>query len=180
MARAGEVIENPVSGERIRWLVTAADSYGALLRWEHTLSPGAAVVRDHVHPRQQERFEVLAGQGRFRAGSETREAAAGDIVVVPPGIRHGFRNTGNDELRVLIEVRPSLRMENLFEAIFALARAGRATRTGQPRLFEAALIAQECSDVAYLPGPPVTVQKAGIAALAGVARRLGYRMPETA
>jgi len=180
VSRAGEVIENPASGERIRWLVTAAESGGALLRWEHALRPGAAVVRDHIHPRQEERFEVLAGRGRFRAGREAREATAGDILVVPPGLRHGFRNAGDEELRVLVEVRPSLRMEDLFEAMFALGRAGQVTRTGEPRLFDAALIAHHCRDVGYMPGLPVPVQKAGIAALAGVARLLGYRLPETA
>ena len=42
MARAGQIIHNPVSGERIEFLQTAADTDGALLEFELQLPPTAA------------------------------------------------------------------------------------------------------------------------------------------
>jgi mannose-6-phosphate isomerase-like protein (cupin superfamily) len=39
------------------------------------------------------------GQGRFMVGEESFDAAAGDMVIVPPGAWHSFVNTGTDFLR---------------------------------------------------------------------------------
>src|SRR3954468_1752186 len=58
MAYAGQTIENPVSGERITFIRTAADTDGELLEIELELSPDGAVPGAHVHPEQEERFEV--------------------------------------------------------------------------------------------------------------------------
>ena len=177
MARTGEVIENPGSGERMTFLVTAGDSGGALLRCEYALRPGGWGPLLHVHPVQEESFEVLAGTARFRIGRQERTATAGERLVVPPHTAHNFANAGDDELRLRIELRPALRMERTFESIFALARAGRVSRKGFPHALDAALIARECPDVAYAARLPVGLQKVGIAALAAVARSLGRRIP---
>ncbi len=49
--------------------------------------------RLHRHP-YDETWVVVAGTLTFTAGDETLEASEGDIVVVPPGVPHKFRNTG--------------------------------------------------------------------------------------
>jgi mannose-6-phosphate isomerase-like protein (cupin superfamily) len=168
----GDVIANPVSGETLRFIDTAATTDGQLLRWEHTLRPGARVPNDHVHPVQEERFEVLHGRVRVRLGRETHELEAGQSILLPRGTVHGLRNAGDDEARVLAEVRPALRMEELFERICALAQTGRVNRRGNPGPLRAAVIADACRDIAYLPGIPVIVQKRLISALAIFARTL--------
>jgi quercetin dioxygenase-like cupin family protein len=172
MAQPGDVITNPASGETLHFIDTAATTGGELLRWEHTLRPGARVPSDHVHPVQEERFEVLSGRVSVRVGRERRELATGQSIILPPGTTHGLRNIGDDEARVLVDVRPALRMEELFERICALAQVGRVNRRGNPRALPAALIADSCRDVAYLPGVPVALQKGGISALAVLARLL--------
>jgi mannose-6-phosphate isomerase-like protein (cupin superfamily) len=172
MARPGDVIANPVSGESLRFIDTAATTGGDLLRWEHTLRRGARVPTDHVHPVQEERFEVLSGRVRVRLGREVRQLEAGQSIVLPKGTVHGLRNIGDDEARVLAEVRPALRMEELFERICALAQSGRVNRHGNPRALRAAIIADACRDIAYLPGVPVAVQKGGISILATLARAM--------
>jgi hypothetical protein len=58
MAYTGQVIENPVIGERISFRQTAADTNGELLEFDVALTPDGHVPGMHVHPAQEERFEV--------------------------------------------------------------------------------------------------------------------------
>jgi hypothetical protein len=51
MAYAGKVIENPISGERITFRKTAADTDGEVLAFDLKLSPDGNVPGMHVHPR---------------------------------------------------------------------------------------------------------------------------------
>src|SRR5918994_3318445 len=105
MAHAGQIIENPVSGERITFRETAADTDGELLAFELELSPDGQVPGMHVHTIQEERFEVTKGTMRFRMGAKKVIAQPGDVVVVPPGMRHKFANAGGEEAHVRVEVR---------------------------------------------------------------------------
>jgi quercetin dioxygenase-like cupin family protein len=95
MAYSGQMIDNPVSGERIEFLRTAADTNGELLEIELTLDPGGRVPAAHVHPEQEERFHVLEGTMKFRLGLRTIVAHAGDTVTVPAGRVHKFANAGD-------------------------------------------------------------------------------------
>ena len=61
VARVGETIEKPVTGERITWIETAQSTDGKLLAFELYLRPGAAVAAEHRHLRQTEDFIVLDG-----------------------------------------------------------------------------------------------------------------------
>jgi mannose-6-phosphate isomerase-like protein (cupin superfamily) len=57
----------------------------------------------HVHLRHVDAFYVLAGELTLRAGPELERLAAtpGTLVLVPPGLVHGFDNDGPGELRFL-------------------------------------------------------------------------------
>lgn len=69
MAHAGQVIEHPVTGERITFLKTAGDTGGQLLRLDLHVSPHGFVAAAHVHPGQEERFEVRSdGSASSSAG----------------------------------------------------------------------------------------------------------------
>jgi quercetin dioxygenase-like cupin family protein len=107
MIKPGDTLENPITGERFTFNDTATSSDGELLAFELGLRPGGAVPIPHVHPIQTERFEVVEGRMRFRVGFRTVVAEPGDVVEVEPGVMHGFANAGDDEARVLVEVRPS-------------------------------------------------------------------------
>ena len=50
MAHAGQILENPVSGEKIIFRQTAAETDGELLAFELVLAPGGAVPGARVHP----------------------------------------------------------------------------------------------------------------------------------
>jgi quercetin dioxygenase-like cupin family protein len=132
MASAGQTIENPLSGERITFRETAADTGGELLADRPRAPPGGRVPGGlHVHPEQEECFEVMRGLMRFRKRREKIVAGPGEAVVVPAGVPHDFANAGDETALVRVEVRPALQMERLFETAVALARDGRALRNGK-------------------------------------------------
>src|SRR6266540_770800 len=57
---------------------------------EDSMAFSGQVPGGHVHPVQQESFEVLRGTMKFRKGLRTVIAEPGDTVVVPPGAFHQF------------------------------------------------------------------------------------------
>jgi mannose-6-phosphate isomerase-like protein (cupin superfamily) len=175
MAYAGQTIENPLSGERITFRKTAADTDGELLEIDLELSPDGHVPGMHVHPIQEERFEVKEGAMRFRMGRRKVVARAGDVVVVPPGVRHKFANAGDGSAAARVQVRPALRMEQLFETTVALAEEGRTTRKGLPKPLDLALFVREFDAEVRGAFPPVWVQRLVLAPLAWIARRRGYQ-----
>ncbi len=181
MAYVGQVLENPVSGERIVFQKTAADTDGELLAFKLFLDPEGHVPGAHVHPEQEERFEVVKGTMRFQKGLKTVIARAGDTVVVSPGTMHRFANAGDEPAHVLVEVRPALRMERLFETATALAREGRTNRKGLPKPLELALFVREFEREVRAPFPPAGVVRAVMAPLVWLATRQGlderYRRP---
>ena len=71
MITTGQTIENPVTGERLVFRTTSADTNGASVVVEAFVEPDGAVAAAHVHPAQEERFEVLVGELEFRVGKET-------------------------------------------------------------------------------------------------------------
>jgi quercetin dioxygenase-like cupin family protein len=177
MARAGDVIEHPVTTERVRFLKTAQDTNGELLQLEFWTKPGGFVAAAHVHPKQEEHWEILSGAFRIRTGEGTeREVRAGDAAVVPPGVPHAWWNGGDDELHFIVEFRPALRQEEFFESYFDLAQDGETDpKTGLPSLLQMAVMLREFEDEVYLARPSLPVQRGVFGALATVGRLLGYR-----
>lgn len=181
MAFIGQVLENPISGEKITFRKTTAETDGELLVIDLELSPDGHVPGAHVHPLQEERFEIVQGALRFRKGLRRIKARAGDTVVVPPGTVHRFQNAGNAPAHVRVEIRPALRMEELFVATVDLAQEGRTTRTGMPRPLDLALFMREFEAEVRAPLVPAALVRAAMAPLAWMGRRRGldvrYRKP---
>ena len=171
MIAPGQTLENPVTGERFTFTQTAATTGGELLAFDFALRPGGAVPIPHVHPIQTERFEVVAGRMRFRVGLRTVIAGPGDVVEVAPGVMHSFANAGDAEARLRVEVRPALKMEEMFAEVVAMAQAGRMTRRGLPRNpLDLATLARRYDQEAHAPFVGVAVQRALLAPLVGAAR----------
>lgn len=173
MAYAGQVIENPLSGERITFRKTAVETNGELLAIDLELSLDGHVPAMHVHPMQEERFEVVKGTMRFKVRGKSVIAQAGDVVVVPPGVRHKFANGGDEEVRVRVEVRPALRMEKLLETAVALAEDGRTTSKAMPKPLDLALFVREFEEEIQGAFPPVAIQRIALAPLGWLARKCG-------
>ncbi|HVX34182.1 MAG TPA: cupin domain-containing protein [Solirubrobacterales bacterium] len=173
MIQPGQTLENPITGERFTFRDTAATTAGELLAFELGLRPGGAVPLPHVHPVQTERFEVLAGRMRFRLGLRRVLAEPGDVIVVEPGVLHGFANPGEEEARVAVEVRPALAMEEMLAAVVAMAEAGRIGPSGLPRnLLDLAALARRFDHEAHAPFLSVAAQRLLLAPLVFAAERL--------
>jgi mannose-6-phosphate isomerase-like protein (cupin superfamily) len=175
MIRAGDSIENPVTGERLIFHQTSADTRGERVVFETVVQPHGFVAAAHVHPFQEERFHVLAGTVGFRVGRKRFEAGEGERLVVPLGTAHKFWNAGDEVARFLCEVRPALQFEQLIETMFGLAAAGRTNRKGMPNPLQLAVVAHHHFDDVRLPFPPAPVQRLGLALGAPLGRLIGYQ-----
>jgi len=173
MAQTGQIIVNPVSGERIAFRKTSADTGGEYLEFDVELTPDGAVPGIHVHPHQEERFEILSGHVRFRKGIKKIDAKAGDVVVVEPGRAHKFQNTGEQGAAMRVRVTPALEMERLLETAVELAQDGRVTKKGMPKPLDLALFVSEFKDEVRGPGSPGWIQRVSLAPLALIARHRG-------
>jgi len=180
VAKAGDVIENPITGERITFLQTTRETGGELLRYEYVLPPGFTIP-EHVHPHQEERHEVLSGTLRGRVGGQERDFAEGERVVGPAGVPHAWRNpSSEEELRLVSELRPPLVFETIIETYFGLAQDGKTTRQGIPKNpLQLAVLVDETRGMFYASRVPVVVQEAFLALFAvaaWVGRLLGYKV----
>lgn len=174
MIRAGETIENPVTGERLVFRKTSRETNGEAVVVEGFVKPNGVVAATHVHPYQEERFQVLRGRVGFRVGSERVVAGPGQRLTVPAGTAHKFWNAGDDEAHFVCEVRPALQFEQLIETMFSLAADGKTNRKGMPRPLRLAVIARHHFDDVRLPFPPASLQRLGLALGAPLGRLLGY------
>jgi mannose-6-phosphate isomerase-like protein (cupin superfamily) len=73
---------------------------------EARLAPGASTT-PHYHPRAEEIYYILTGQGRMRIGAETAAVGPGDAIAIPPGLTHQITNTGQEPLAFLCCCAPS-------------------------------------------------------------------------
>lgn len=73
---------------------------------EATVPAGTATLA-HYHRESEEIYLVTAGTGRLRLGDEEAEIAAGDCVVIPPGVVHQLHaDPGADLVVVCSSVPP--------------------------------------------------------------------------
>jgi quercetin dioxygenase-like cupin family protein len=119
MARAGETVENPATGERVTFVRTGADTGGELLELELVWPHEGQRAPEHVHPEMEERYEVLSGSAAFRIAGEERIAGPGEVVTVPPNTAHLAWNPTTEPVRLKVEFRPALRWEEFVLRLFA-------------------------------------------------------------
>jgi quercetin dioxygenase-like cupin family protein len=179
MVRAGDELVNPATGLRTVFRETAETTRGELLQVDWIGRPGWATGPDHLHPQQEQRFEVLSGELGLRVDGVERAHGAGDVVVLPAGMPHAAWNAGVGELHVLVDFRPALRTATACEALVRLARAGRTTTHGLPRNpLRLAVLLRAFEDEFCFVVPPPPVQRAVLGPLAAIGRLLGYGTDE--
>jgi len=177
VARAGDVLENPVTGERIEFRRTAGETDGEVLEYELVFRPQGFVVREHLHPAQSERHEVLEGRLGLVLDGDEQVLEPGRAVLVPKAAPHRLFPVGDGPVRALFELRPALRTEGLLEAFFRLAQQGKVDEKGNPGPLDLALIARGFEQEGYATKPPLAVQRAVLAPLAALARARGRNLP---
>ena len=117
--RAGVVIE----GEKLRmeFVVTSAESDGALHQMRVTYGPHSDPPPSHLHPAQDEIFEILEGAVEFTLDGVPSEHAAPAVVEIPAGTVHHLRNHTDQPATVLWSTRPALRTGEFFLALHEAA-----------------------------------------------------------
>ena len=176
MAHAGDELVNPVTGLRTVFRKTAEDTDDELLRVDWIGSPNWSTGPDHVHPLQEERFEVLSGRLGLRVDGIERVLGEGEAITAPAGSPHAAWNAGDEEVHALVDFRPALRTETAFETLAGLACDGKTNKAGAPKNpLLLALVLHEYEAEIYFTRPPLAVQRVVFGALAKVARLFGYR-----
>jgi quercetin dioxygenase-like cupin family protein len=176
---AERVVHDPVLRQRYSFTVTADEDGGEVLHVDTWVDPGGGVT-PHLHPAMEERFHVLSGRPSFLAGGKWSTAAPGDVVVVPAGLRHSYRNEGDEPAHIRCDVRPPSSLQAFLEEVAALSQAGRITRRGLPTspgaALQLALLVQRHREMVTLgaPAPPPLLQRLVIPPLAWLAVRRGY------
>lgn len=164
MAKAGDRLERP-DGERLLFRRTAADTNGELLEVEVVYAPKSAPPPLHYHPHQDEVFRVECGAIYTLIGNKEHIYRAGETFSVPRGTLHKMHNVSDEAARVIWQVRPALRTEDFFEAMWTLPDERRS-------LFSLAAIIQKFSREFRLSRPPYPVQRLLFAVLAPLGRML--------
>ena len=184
MVKAGQVIENPITGERIVFIETVASTGGKYAVRERTIQPHFPhETRAHAHQTLTETFEILEGVSRYRLGENEQELKAGEQVVMPPHIAHIHPwNIGDAVLRVrqMVTIHTSdvegvTAVEDFLVTTFGLARDGKVKADGGPYLLQAAVNFRVMLPHAYLAGIPLGIQKILFSLLGRVGEWRGYR-----
>lgn len=173
MAAVGEILDS--GEEQIEFLATSAGTNGELVRCRVRVAPGRPAPPEHSHPNQEERFTVERGRLGYVLGDARLEAGPGEAAVVPPGTNHTFWNAGTEELSVVADVRPALRLEDFVETIHVLIRDGHLQAGGaRSNPLRLAVVAR-----AYRREWRLTrlspVARAAMPVLAVIGRLAGYR-----
>lgn len=176
MAKTDDIIENPVMGDRVKFLVTADDSNGQMLKVRVWNVVGAQGPPEHRHPKQTEVFVVISGTAGFKLNGKEQILTSGETITVPMNTRHKFWNAGNTELDMTGELRPALQTEYFLETMYSLSNQGKVNKDAIPKSFlHFMTILNEYYDETFIVGPPVIIQKFMIKVVGGLGKVLGYK-----
>ncbi len=175
MSTAGDVFENPVTGEYGYIRVGTDETNGEYMMVDLRVRSGGAVVGEHIHQNLDERFTVLDGKIGYKLAGREGIAQAGDVIDLPRGKVHDWWNGGDDEARVIVEIKPAARFEQMATTLFGLAQEGKTNSQGMPNMLQMALIGKEFEDTVQFTNPPIAVQKVLFGILAPIARLLDYQ-----
>jgi mannose-6-phosphate isomerase-like protein (cupin superfamily) len=115
LAHAGQEIEG-FGGMTLRLISTGAETGGEALEMEADYSGEAGMPPEHLHPEQDERFEILEGRMRAIVDGEERVYSVGESFDVLAGTRHQM--AAEEPARMRWTVRPALRTAEFFERLY--------------------------------------------------------------
>lgn len=172
--RAGDVVWNPLTGEKAMIVESAAEGGGTGIVVDFAVEAGGFVPGgEHLHDHCTEHFEVRAGSIAFELDGEVRTLAAGEQVTIPPRTWHRWWNAGEGEVRARVRVEPALRFEDAILAFWGLCADGHTNAEGRPAPLFGALIGTRFRDEIRFRQPPDVVQRLLFPPLAVLAARRG-------
>lgn len=185
MARAGQMYENPVTGERMFFHKTAYETGSTLLDIEFWVEPNSqAELAEHIHPYFAEQIEIIEGFAHYRVGKTELPASEGDTVTLPQNVAHIHPwNMGKNILhwrKITQFDRPEMEMllssAGFFESLYALAQQGKVRKNGLPKnLLQTVVLLHALEPSAYVAGFPIWLQRPLFGLLAALGRAMGYK-----
>jgi quercetin dioxygenase-like cupin family protein len=160
-----EQIRDPVSRVRMSF-----QPGGENLMVDLWLEPGGKLPA-HFHPKQEERWSVVAGRAEVRLDDEALEVTPADgEVAVAPNVVHGITSVSDEEAHLRCHVIPALRLQEFLTESCRAGQEGYFTQRGLPRGLRgarwAARFLKRYRDETVFVEPPQIVQRALIALLA--------------
>ena len=70
------------------------------------LPPGGH-IDEHTHERAEHVYYILQGHAAAVLDGETHHVTANSVLYIPPGVRHGFDSTGNEDLLMTVVSVPA-------------------------------------------------------------------------
>jgi quercetin dioxygenase-like cupin family protein len=172
--RAGDVIWNPLTGEKALIVESPEETGGARIVADVAVEQGGFVPGgEHVHDHIAEHVEVRAGRVTFVLDGEERTVAAGEQLSVAPGTWHRWWNAGQDEMQVRVRIEPAMRFLEAILVIWGLCADGHTNAEGRPSPLLGALLATRYRRELRFRQPPDAVQRLLFPPLAALARRRG-------
>jgi quercetin dioxygenase-like cupin family protein len=113
----GEWIE-AIPGERIRIRISNKDVKGRYGIMESVAGPGSAAPM-HTHL-EDEIFHVLEGTPTFALDEKVFDASPGEMIVVPAGVPHAWKNRTQADVRLVATFVPG-GVEELFTKLAGLS-----------------------------------------------------------
>src|SRR5271154_663528 len=166
---------NPPTREGVTFTPIAEDNHGQLVRFTWRSVPGG-VITEHIHPRQEERFTILAGEAHFTVNGRERIVKAGETIVVPAGVPHSEGNPGPGEIEGVVELRPALLTKEFHEALAGLVADGKTTPRGAPRNpLQLGATFWHFRHESRISSPPIAVQNLMLPPLWALAKAFGVR-----
>lgn len=175
MAKKNQIIENKTIGDKVKFLVTAEDSNGELLRAELWVKPSGEGPPLHYHPIQKETFNIIKGEMNLICDGKEMVLKTGESFTVLPNSAHKFWNGSNQEAIAIVELVPALKTEYFIETMYALDIQGKTNKKGLPNLLQFAAMLNENYGELFIVGPPIFVQKFIAKVVGGFAKLIGYK-----
>lgn len=108
----------------------------------------------HVHRHEDEIFHIIAGEVRFQLGGRVVEGKAGDTLLAPAGIPHGFRVVSASGARMLTITRHGF--EDMLRAVARPAEHDGLPEAVEPSPALQAELGAKCAAHGIdLLGPPI-------------------------
>jgi quercetin dioxygenase-like cupin family protein len=170
MGRTGDRYEMPEGAGTYVLTRSTADTNGELVEFEWILPKGAFAPPPHIHPSQEEEWEVLEGVLEVVIDGERRSLSAGESASAPPRTVHTFARP-SQPVRVRNVHRPALGFEDYIDRIYRLTQEQGIRSAKNPRVpLYLAMIWREYPDTLVAAR---TRDRVGMALLSRIGRLLG-------
>ena len=140
-------IVNPISGEKVTFICTSAETNGLKSVIEIELQPTAEGPPLHYHKAYSETFRILDGEICLQIGKEQKRARKGEIFTVEKSQIHSFKNESKKPARIEVTLSPGHEgFENAISILFGLSKDGLVSSKGLPKKLINLAIINKLSD----------------------------------